>query len=118
MALAELLTDTDAEPRLAGVVAEVADGPAGTTLVVRTGHGRRSIRLRARPDVAMARSIVAGLRRVRWVRIGTGAGASAVHAELVALTHRRPVRRRIPLAAALALAADGVPTVVSWHGEV
>ena len=95
----------------AGRVAAVeVDGP-GAVLVVDTATGRRRIAVAARPDPQLARRITGGLRRVRWVRIAGSPVGSAC--ELVGTAHRRPVRRGVPLSVALALAADGVPPVVT-----
>jgi hypothetical protein len=74
------------------------EGPAGPTL-----------RLPCRPDRAAARRVTADLRHLGWVRLSVH-GPEAT-AELFAAS-RRPVRRRLPLAAALALAEAGVPTLL------
>ncbi len=56
------------------------------------------------------------MRRVSWVRIVLDdAGA---HCEVLGVGHRLPNARRVSLETALALAAEGVPTVVrSAEGE-
>ena len=92
------------------VVAVERDG-AHTVLVVDSAAGRHRISVAARPDAVLARRLTGALRRVRWVRIaGSPLGSGC---ELVGAGHRCPVRRRLPLSAALALAAEGVPTVVT-----
>lgn len=50
-----------------------------------------------------------GMRRVSFVRVVVTDGG--VTAEAVGVGHRLPVTRRVSLATAAALAADGVPTV-------
>jgi hypothetical protein len=68
-----------------------------------------TVRLPCRPDRAAARRVTEGLRHLGWVRIDlTGRQCSA---ELLA-SARRPVRRSLPLPAALALAEAGIPTLV------
>lgn len=54
------------------------------------------------------------MRRVVWVRIDIGAdGATCT---LAGVGHRLPMRRRVSVDTALALAAAGVPTVVRMAG--
>ena len=92
------------------VVAVERDG-ARSVLVVDSPAGRTRVTVDARPDAVLAHRLTAGMRRVRWVRIaGSPLGSSC---ELVGMAHRCPVRRRVPLSAALALAADGVPALVT-----
>jgi hypothetical protein len=51
------------------------------------------------------------MRNVRWVRVFlTDEGGSVCH--VMGTGHRLPTARRVPLATALALAAEGVPCVV------
>jgi hypothetical protein len=73
------------------------------------GAGGPPLRLAAAPDRDAARRLTADLRHLAWVRLAVdeqGAGA-----ELYA-SSRRPVRRRLPVPAALALAEAGVPTLL------
>ena len=72
-------------------------GPPGDPLVV-------AVRL----DHHLARRLTARLWRVHWLRLDLEQGTG----DLFAST-RRPVRVRLPLAAALALVEDGVPTLVT-----
>ncbi len=52
-----------------------------------------------------------GMRRVAWVRVQvTGSGKAVCH--VMGTGHRLPTVRRVPLATALTLAAEGVPCVV------
>jgi hypothetical protein len=74
------------------------DGAAGTP-----------VRLAATPDRALARRVTEGLRHLGWVRLHVDGDTAS--ADLFAAS-RHPVRRRIPLAAALALSEAGVPTLV------
>jgi len=62
----------------------------------------------ARPDHRLARLLTSRLWRLHWLRLDLERGTG----DLFAST-RRPVRVRLPLAAALALVADGVPTLVA-----
>jgi hypothetical protein len=98
-------------PVAAGRVAVVERDGRCTGLVLEAGGRRSRVVIASRPDAALAHRLTGGLRRVRWVRI-TGS-SHGWKAELVGASHRSPVRRAIPLAAALALAADGVPTLVT-----
>lgn len=52
----------------------------------------------------------AGVDRVSFVRIEVGNTSPTCH--VVGTTRRRPVMRRVPLATATALMAQGVPSVV------
>jgi hypothetical protein len=68
-----------------------------------------TVRVKSRPDRQAARRLTADLRHLAWVRLAvTGDEATA---ELYA-SARLPVRRRLPVAAALALAEAGVPTLL------
>ena len=67
------------------------------------------VRLAATPDRALARRVTDGLRHLAWVRLAVAGDTAS--AELYA-SARRPVRRRIPLPAALALSEAGVPTLL------
>jgi hypothetical protein len=64
----------------------------------------------ARPDRRLARLVTSDVRHIGWVRLRVDADGGT-SAELFA-TARRPVRRRLPLGAALALAESGVPTLL------
>ena len=78
-------------------------GTSGPTLLVA-----------GRPDRDAARRDTADLRSLGWLRLAVeGDEASA---ELFA-TARHPVRRRLPLPAALALAEAGVPTLLVRTGN-
>jgi hypothetical protein len=68
-----------------------------------------ALRVPCRPDRARARRVTTGLRHLGWVRLAVG--SAEVSAELFA-SARRPVRRRLPVPAALALAEAGVPTLL------
>jgi hypothetical protein len=73
------------------------------------GGDGATVRLPCRPDRSAARRVTEGLLHLGWVRIDvTGRHVSA---ELLA-SARRPVRRPLPVPAALALAESGVPTLV------
>jgi hypothetical protein len=73
------------------------------------GAGGTPVRLACRPDSELARRVTAGLRHLGWVRLHVDGDTAS--AELFA-TSRLPVRRRIPLTAALALSEAGVPTLL------
>jgi hypothetical protein len=51
------------------------------------------------------------MRRVGWVRVVVRHDGEAV-CHVMGIGHRLPTVRRVPLAAALALAAEGIPCVV------
>jgi hypothetical protein len=73
------------------------------------GAGSPPLRLAAAPDRDAARRVTADLRHLAWVRLAVDEhGATA---ELYA-SARHPVRRRLPVPAALALAVAGVPTLL------
>lgn len=72
------------------------------------------LRLPCRPDRGAARRVTADLRHLGWVRLS--AQGTEASAEVFA-SSRRPVRRRLPLAAALALAEAGVPTLLVRAGD-
>lgn len=55
-----------------------------------------------------------GFHRVAWVRVLLTAGGP--RCEVEGVVHRRPVRRVVPLHAATALVAAGVPVVVRRRG--
>lgn len=55
------------------------------------------------------------MRRVAWVRITIE--TTAVRAEVVGVGHRLPVTRRVPLAVAAALVADGIPSVARHNPD-
>jgi hypothetical protein len=73
------------------------------------GAAGPTLRVAARPDRTAARRVTADLHHLGWLRLQVDGDAAS--AELFA-TARRPVRRRIPLSAALALAEAGVPTLL------
>ena len=52
-----------------------------------------------------------GMRRIRWVRVVLTEHGDAV-CHVMGTGHRLPTVRRLPLAMALSLAAQGVPCVV------
>jgi hypothetical protein len=97
-------------------VAQVLERSAGVvgTVVVEGGEtllslGRRGTAVLAgRPDHVLARRLTGGVRRVHWQRLRPAASCTEV-----SCTTRRAVRLVLPLAAGLALAEAGVPTVVS-----
>jgi hypothetical protein len=81
--------------------------------VLETGCG--AVRVAAVPDPVRAGLATAGMRRLHHLVIDvSGATASCT----VAGRTRRLVRRRLPLAAALALAAQGVPAFITAGEEV
>ena len=77
------------------------------------GTSGPTLRVASRPDRETARQITADLRHLGWLRLQVD--GDAAWAELYA-TARRPLRRRLPLGAALALAEAGVPTLLVWSG--
>jgi hypothetical protein len=84
-----------------------------SVLTVRaTGGYDREVTLAARPNLGLARNLTGGFRRLAWVRIDTT--STPMRCEVSGIA-RRPHRCRIPLAAALALAAADVPTLVRLH---
>ncbi|MDQ3304524.1 MAG: hypothetical protein M3535_00820 [Actinomycetota bacterium] len=81
-----------------------------SVLTVRVAGGYdREVTLAARPNLGLARNLTGGFRRLAWVRIDTT--STPVCCEVSGIA-RRAHRCRIPLAAALALAAADVPTLV------
>jgi hypothetical protein len=73
------------------------------------GSSGPTLRVRGRPDAHAARLVTADLRSLGWLRLAVDGDEAT--AELFA-SARRPVRRRLPLTAALALAEAGVPTLL------
>jgi hypothetical protein len=97
-----------ASRRAAGVVRlERLVVHGGETLL--DGATGAPVRLCATPDRDLARRVTQGIRHLGWVRLHVEGDTAA--AELFA-TSRLPVRRRIPLPAALALTEAGVPTLL------
>ncbi len=82
----------------------------GSTTIVSLGAEELHVVLPGAPDRRLATAAAAGLRRVLHVRID--ARHTDVTCTLTGAT-RLPVRRRIPLGAALALADAGTPTDVA-----
>ena len=89
----------------------VDDHDVGT--VLETGCG--SLHVAAVPDPVRAGLATAGMRGLHHLVIDVS-GATATCT--VAGRTRRPVRRRLPLTAALALAAQGVPAFLTAGEEV
>ena len=56
------------------------------------------------------------MRRVGWVRVVVKDGGEAV-CHVMGTGHRLPTVLRVPLATALALAAEGVPCVVRGESQ-
>jgi len=77
------------------------------------GTSGPTLRVASRPDRETARRVTADLRHLGWLRLQVE--GDAAWAELYA-TARRPLRRRLPLGAALALAEAGVPTLLVRSG--
>ena len=73
------------------------------------GRPDAEVTLVGTPDARLARSLTTGFRRLAWVRID--ASGPRVRCEVSGIA-RRPHQCRLPLAAALALAAADVPTLV------
>jgi len=73
------------------------------------GASGPTLRVAARPDRDEARRVTTDLRSLGWLRLAVEGDEAT--AELFA-TARHPVRRRLPLAAGLALAEAGVPTLL------
>ena len=67
----------------------------------------------AKPSAA---GVSIGMRRVSWVRITVT--DEGVTCEVAGVGHRLPMERRVSLETALALAADGVPTVIRSDGHL
>ena len=59
---------------------------------------------------AKTANVATGMRRVSWVRITVGDDGATC--EVAGVGHRLPRMRRVSLEKALALAAEGVPTVI------
>lgn len=104
------LPPADSPRSLVGSCLGVRPASGSSTVTLRlAGGGRLDVDLPAVADAGLARHLTAGMRRLSWVSIDvTGAAARCE----VAGVSRRPRRTRLPLAAALALAGDAVPTVV------
>lgn len=95
--------------RTAPVLGLTVAGGCSVVSVASPGGTGRDLVLKAAPDAALARRFTTGMRRLAWVRIdATGAEPRC---EVFGVA-RRPCHRRLPLAAALALADANVRTVV------
>lgn len=100
----------EAPPRRARGAARVRDVASdGRTSIVSLGASQTGIVVRGAPDEDLARLAVTGLRRIHHVYIDTARGDAIC--TLVG-SGRSPVRRRVPVGAALALASQGVPTYI------
>lgn len=88
-------------------------GQSATVTLGLVGGGRRDVVLPAVPDQTLARRLTGGFRRLSWVLID--ATGDQVRCQVAGI-FRRPRHVKIPLAAALALADDGVSTVVRLPG--
>jgi hypothetical protein len=87
---------------------------AGRTIVtVHGADGLRDLVLPIEPDRRGAVAAAAGLWRLQWVRLHLDAAAPIAR---LAGTTRHPHVRAIPLAAALALAEQGLPAFVVEEG--
>ena len=114
MALATPDSDTVAAP-LAGLAAQVSVRGGRTEVAVRTSAGEVvTVELPALPDDLGARHVTAGYRRLTWQQIDVV--GDVVVCRLRGVRHRLPADRPVSLGAALALAADGLPTVVHVEG--
>ena len=116
MALAEHHTVPGADHRCAGVVQRLEPVADGIALAFDDGAGAtRRLVVADAPDTRAARLATAGMRRIDWARIDHGPLGTT--ASVAGTANRLPVRRRLPVAAALALAAGGVPTLVCVRRE-
>lgn len=93
-----------------GACQRITEAGRSSTVTLRlAGGGHLDVDLPAIGDPELARHLTAGLRRLSWVSIDATGEATRCQVSGVS---RRPRRTRLPLAAALALAGDAVPTVV------
>ncbi|MHA6794368.1 hypothetical protein ACVGVM_12800 [Pseudonocardia bannensis] len=104
------MTDGKAPPPGVGRLTGMIRRPGGVLLrIVLPDGARMQLWLPAELDRTAAIRRTAGLRRLRRLHIDLT--ARPPHCRLSALAHY-PVERSLPLRAALAVAASGVPTVV------
>ena len=97
-----------------GRVRRVTSAGGQTIVTVEDVDGLHDVVLPIAPDRRGAVAATAGLWRVQWVRLHLDVPAPVAH---LAGTTRHPHVRTIPLAAALALAEQGVPAYVSREGD-
>lgn len=83
---------------------------SGSSSLVSLGSDRPVVALPAAPDPRLAGAATVGFRRLHHVLVELGPTGPTC---TVAGTTRNPVRRRVPLGAALALADQGVPTFMT-----
>ncbi|MGH9182298.1 MAG: hypothetical protein ACRDZ9_00465 [Acidimicrobiales bacterium] len=88
-----------------------AGGGTSTVVLGLLGGGTAEVAVEAVPDRARARLALAAVDRPAWVRVDLD-GRQA-RCRLHGTRHRRPGTWVVPLDVALALAAGGIPTVVS-----
>ena len=69
----------------------------------------------ATPKISSRAHVDTGMRRVSWVRIVVD--DTGPRCEVLGVGHRLPNAHRISLETALALAAEGVPTVIRSGDE-
>ena len=105
---------TAARP-LAGLTKAVAPLTETTVLTMHTAAGDHAdVELPSRPDARAAQRVRTGHRRLMWQRIDVA--GERVECRVRGVRHRLPTDTAIGLGAALALATDGLPTVVHVHG--
>jgi hypothetical protein len=95
---------------LSGEVAAVDRCAAGTALRVSSPHGTSVVRIPWVADAGAAERWQASLRRID--RVVLWLDETTASAEVSGIGHRLPVRRHIPISAALALWDQGVPVHV------
>jgi hypothetical protein len=97
---------------LTGTLVGLKTATRGTVLVVRLRDGREITTFAASTaDPDRGHRVVAGLRRLLWLRIDLTDGQRPC--TLVGTGYRGPRTRTLPLSAALALAAAGIHTIVA-----
>ncbi len=95
-------------------VVGLSSAAGSSILTVRLPDGvERDLVLPAAPDPLLARRLTSGFRRLAWTRIDLSDPLPRCR---VSATYRQPRSQWLPLAAALALADAGVPTVVRVPG--
>ena len=92
------------------MASRVETSERSTMLRVRLGDTDTDLEIPFRPDSRAAGRVASGFKRLAWQEIDLTDGTP--HCAVRGLRYRLPERRPVSLGAALALAAEGLPTVV------
>jgi hypothetical protein len=102
--------DVDPPPPCAGLVARLTEHRGRTWVDVLADDGITSVEVPASADTTAAARVRAVFRHVTSVRIEIDGGGISVLVR--GIGHRQPVERAVSLRAGLALARQGVPTLL------